>query len=84
MPLFSPGMDPYLENLAIFPGIHGPMIAYLRDQIAPRMRPRYVASVGDRVYVEYAAGSDHAIIPDIWIRHARHKNGIAGSLVAEL
>ena len=33
MPLIFPGMDPYLENPAIFPGIHSRMIVYLADQI---------------------------------------------------
>jgi hypothetical protein len=66
MPLIFPGMDPYLENPAIFPGIHGPMVTYLRDQIAPRIRPRYAASVGERVYMESAAsGHSHALIHDV-------------------
>lgn len=70
MAMRFPGMDPYLENSAIFPGIHGPMITYLRDQLSPGLRPRYVASVGERVYVETPASSDgRAIIPDVWVRH---------------
>jgi hypothetical protein len=52
MAMILPGMDPYLENPQVFPGIHGPMAVYLRDQLTPRIRPRYVASVGERVYVE--------------------------------
>lgn len=67
MPLIFPGMDPHLENPAIFPGIHSRMIVYLADQIAPRVRPRYAASVGERVYVESSTGGLlHAIIPDVW------------------
>lgn len=86
MPLIFPGMDPYLENPAIFPGIHGPMVTYLRDQIAPRIRPRYAASVGERVYVEFAtSGHSHAIIPDVWIRHTEFRSmNDGGAAVATL
>ena len=86
VPLIFPGMDPYLENPAIFPGIHGPMVTYLRDQIAPRIRPRYAASVGERVYVESASGwQDHAIIPDVWVRHTKGRSDQDGGVaVAEL
>ena len=86
VPLIFPGMDPYLESPAIFPGIHGPMVTYLRDQIAPRIRPRYAASVGERVYVESASGwQDHAIIPDVWVRQTKGRSDQDGGVaVAEL
>ena len=86
VPLIFPGMDPYLENPAIFPGIHGPMVTYLRDQIAPRIRPRYAASVGERVYVESASGwQDHAIIPDVWVRQTKERSDQNGGVaVAEM
>jgi hypothetical protein len=71
MPMIFPGMDPYLENPAIFPGIHGPMVVYLRDQLAPLIRPRYVASAGDRVYLE--GPPLRPIIPDVWVRDASPK-----------
>ena len=41
MAMIFPGMDPYLETPAVFPGIHGPMVVYLRDQLTPLIRPRY-------------------------------------------
>ena len=83
MPLIFPGMDPYLANPAIFPGIHSRMIVYLADQIAASVRPRYAASVGERVYVE--SGWDrkgHAIIPDAWVRPAgfRHDDDNDGGV----
>ncbi len=73
MAMIFPGMDPYLENPQIFPGIHGPMSVYLRDQLAPLIRPRYVASVGDRVYVE--GPESRPITPDVWLRHSGRENG---------
>lgn len=83
MTMLFPGMDPYLENPAVFPGIHGPMVVYLRDQLAPLIRPRYLASVGERVYVE--GPEPRAIGPDVWVRENRPRRGpMAGSDVAVL
>lgn len=72
MPLIFPGMDPYLENPAIFPGIHKPMVVYLADRLAARIRPRYVASVCERVYMEssVSGSNQYAIIPDAWVRRS--------------
>ncbi len=89
MPLIFPGMDPYLENPAIFPGIHSRMVVYLADQIAPRIRPRYAASVGERVYVEAATERNaHAIIPDVWVRQtigrSEQNGGVAAAELPEV
>ncbi len=82
MAMIFPGMDPYLENPAIFPGIHSRMVVYLADQLATVLHPRYVASVGDRVYVESSLGATgHPIIPDVWVRHAQAR-GASGGVVA--
>jgi hypothetical protein len=32
MPMIFPGMDPYLEDPRIWPGVHSPFIVYLADQ----------------------------------------------------
>lgn len=84
MTMIFPGMDPYLENPQFFPGIHGPLIVYLRDQLAPRIRPRYVASVGERVYVE--GPQQRPIGPDVRVRRTRQDGpnlAAAGALVAD-
>lgn len=84
--MIFPGMDPYLENPAIFPGVHNRMIVYMADQLVPFLSPRYVASVGERVYVESSPGqSKHAIIPDAWVRRMRPTEDAAkGVAVAEI
>lgn len=73
MSMVFPGMDPYLENPQIFPGIHGPMVVYLRDQLVPLIRPRYVASASERVYVE--GPETRPIVPDVWVRRTRPEGG---------
>jgi len=46
-----PGMDPWLENPALWPGVHAALIIYIRDQLQPLLRPHYLAMVEERVYV---------------------------------
>ncbi len=83
MAMIFPGMDPYLEAPAVFPGIHGPMVVYLRDLLTPLIRPRYLASVGERVYVE--GPEQRPIGPDVWVRETRRQgSGLAVADVAVL
>jgi hypothetical protein len=50
MPTPFPGMDPYLEQSGIWPDVHNALIAALRDDLGPRLRPRYFVSLETRVY----------------------------------
>jgi hypothetical protein len=77
-------MDPYLEDPALFPGIHGPMLVYLRDQLRPLIQPRYLASVGERVYVESPLDRPRAILPDVWLRETPRGGKLAHAGVAVL
>jgi hypothetical protein len=54
MAMIFPGMDPYLENPHFWPGVHASMIVYIRDQLQPLIRPRYLAAIEERVYLEGA------------------------------
>lgn len=72
-------MDPYLEDPQIWPGVHAAFIVYLRDSLQPMLRPRYIAAVEERVYVE---GPDREIIPDVWIKHGS-RGGKVSTAVAE-
>jgi hypothetical protein len=60
--MIFPGMDPYLERPAFWPGFHNRFIVYLADHLQPLLRPRYIAAVEERVFVE---GPDREIIPDV-------------------
>ncbi len=46
-----PGMDPYLEHPALWRDVHNSLIAALRDQLAPLLRPNYVVRIEERTYV---------------------------------
>ena len=45
MPSPFPGMDPYLEGY-LWPDVHQALAAKIRQQLAPRLRPRYVTRLG--------------------------------------
>ncbi len=62
MPSPFPGMDPYLEHSVLWPGVHQRLITYIADTLNAVLPPRYVASIGERVYVIQA---ERSIYPDI-------------------
>lgn len=62
MPSPFPGMDPYLEDPLLWPGLHHRLITYISDTLNPLLRPRYIANIGERVYIIQPRRS---IIPDI-------------------
>ena len=46
-----PGMDPYLEHPAHWPGVHNGLIAALQLSLAPQLRPRYYVAMEERLYI---------------------------------
>ncbi|MEX2173304.1 MAG: DUF4058 family protein [Pirellulaceae bacterium] len=60
-----PGMDPWLEDPALWPGVHQRFITYIADTLQPLLGRRYVAAVEERVYV---ASSGRTIVPDVSVR----------------
>lgn len=52
MAMIFPGMDPYLEAPHLWPGIHASLIVYIRDQLQPLIRPRYLAAIEERVFFD--------------------------------
>jgi hypothetical protein len=75
-----PGMDPYLEDPQIWPGVHARLVIYISDHLQPQLRPRYVAAVEERVYVE---GPDRELIPDASVRRTRDGTGLGSIAVLE-
>ena len=61
MPSPFPGMDPYLENPAVFPGVHNRFIAVLSEVLRQVLPAPYFAEIGERVWVEV---SQRFIEPD--------------------
>lgn len=60
-----PRLDPYLEHLSLWLNVHASLIIALRDNLAPRLRPRYYVAVEERVV---QAGPDELLFatrPDV-------------------
>lgn len=69
MPSPFPGMDPYLEERAIWPDLHQRLIAYISEALQPQLRPKYVARIGERVQL---AAPRRSYVPDaLLVRTAR-------------
>jgi len=45
-------MDPYLESPELWPDVHNGLIAALRDELSPRLRPNYYVALEERTYLE--------------------------------
>ncbi len=73
-----PGMDPYLEHPALWPGVHNGLIAALAAQLQPLLMPRYVAAIEQRVYIE---GTRRQRVPDVHVEKVT--NGAGGTAVAQ-
>ena len=68
-----PGRDPYLEHPLLWPGIHTELIVALARQLNPRLRPRYIAKVELRVFLEEP---EQQRIPDLLVEKMReHGSG---------
>ncbi len=62
MPSPFPGMDPYLENPALWPGLHQLLIAHILGALNSALPQKYVANINERVYVLQSARD---IYPDV-------------------
>jgi hypothetical protein len=62
-----PGMDAYLEHPVLWEGVHARLIVAIANQLQPKIDPRYVASIEERVFIE----GPQRRIPDVWIQRAR-------------
>jgi uncharacterized protein DUF4058 len=60
--MMFPGMDPYLEAPFLWPDVHSRLIVYVAEQLRPLIRPRYIASVQTRIFIE---GPNQERIPDV-------------------
>jgi hypothetical protein len=59
-----PGMDPYLEHPALWEGLHARLIVAIANQLQPKLDPRYIASVEERVFIS----GPQRRLPDVWIQ----------------
>lgn len=48
-----PGMDPYLENPAIWSSVHHRLITYVGDYLASQVAPHFLVDIEERVYITH-------------------------------
>jgi hypothetical protein len=60
-----PGMDPWLEHPDLWPNVHNSLIAAIRDQLAPLVRPRYFVGVEARTTLLSGPDLDSVYEPDV-------------------
>ena len=64
MPSPFPGIDPYLEHPALWPGVHQAFITYASETLNRLLPPAYVASINERLYV---VQPERSIYPDVMV-----------------
>ncbi len=62
MPSPFPGLDPYLEHPARWPGVHQGIIYVMNEMLNRLLPPNYAADIGERLYV---VRSERDIYPDV-------------------
>lgn len=64
MPSPFPGMDPYLEERALWPDMHLRLINNIAEALQPQVRPKYLARINERIEL---AGLSQGYIPDVMV-----------------
>jgi hypothetical protein len=67
-------MDPYLEQPGMWPNVHNSLIVALRDDLAPRLRPRYYVALEERIV---QLSSDDLLFvarPDVAVVHPAQRS----------
>lgn len=72
MPSPFPGMDPYLEDPAIWSGVHAALLAAIFERLGPAVRPKYAVRYEERVYVTSEEDPGYrVIVPDLRVIESR-------------
>jgi Protein of unknown function (DUF4058) len=71
-----PGMDPWLEHPALWPGVHNRLITAIADDLTARVAPRYFVGVEQHTYVTSTLGDLASIRPDVLVGRSRSRKRI--------
>lgn len=74
MPSPFPGMDPYLEHPALWPGVHNHLIVALAEHLTPLVAPRYYVALEQRTHLLEPGDLAFIGLPDVSVaRRALHE-----------
>ncbi len=82
MPSPFPGMDPWLEQRGVYPGVHNRAIAYLSEALNAVLPRPYYADIANRVVIE-GEGEPGVREPDVGVFHPHRPTGTGGVAVAD-
>jgi Protein of unknown function (DUF4058) len=68
MPSPFPGMNPYLEHPSLWAGIHHRLITAIANDLAPKLRPKYIVAIEERVYEVSGDMSLLVGVPDVSVQ----------------
>ncbi|MDF5729571.1 MAG: DUF4058 family protein [Rhizonema sp. PD38] len=68
MPSPFPGMNPYLEHPSLWAGIHHRLITAIANDLAPKLRPKYIVAIEERVYEVNGDMSLLVGVPDVSVQ----------------
>lgn len=68
MPSPFPGMNPYLEHPSLWAGIHHRLITAIANDLAPKLRPKYIVAIEERVYEVSGDTSLLVGVPDVSVQ----------------
>lgn len=68
-----PGMDPWLEHPAHWPGVHNRLITAIADEIVPKVAPRYFVDIEQHTYLTLLGEEPITDRPDIVVGRTRSR-----------
>ncbi|MEC4819467.1 MAG: DUF4058 family protein [Scytonema sp. PMC 1069.18] len=67
-----PGMNPYLENPALWQKVHKRLIVAIADSLSPQLRPKYIVEIEERVYQTTREDALLVGIPDVAVQRQQN------------
>lgn len=71
MPSPFPGMNPYLEHPSLWAGIHHRLITAIANDLGPKLRPKYIVAIEERVYEVNGDMTLLVGVPDVSVQSSR-------------
>ena len=75
MPSPFPGMNPYLEQADVWEDFHNSYLLMLREQLAGQVEPRYIAKIGEHLYIRDVPEERRLVGYGDVSLHSPHSNG---------
>ncbi|HLP88765.1 MAG TPA: DUF4058 family protein [Nostocaceae cyanobacterium] len=63
-----PGMNPYLQHPSLWAGIHHRLITAIANHFSPKLRPKYIVAIEERVYEVNGDTSLLVGVPDVSVQ----------------